>query len=66
MEAGFRGRGRLHSDVLRVTVVTLALVALAATSQIWNWPQPVAWLITVVLAVAIVVQVIVIRRRTRA
>ena len=64
MAMGFRGRGRLHPDIVRVTIVSLALVALSAASLIWHWPQPVAWLISAVLAVAIVVQVIVIRRST--
>jgi hypothetical protein len=63
---GFRGRGKLHPDIVRVTIASTAVVALAAASQIWHCPQPLSWLITVILAVAIVVQVIVIRRRTRA
>jgi Flp pilus assembly protein TadB len=63
---GFRGRAKLHPGIVRVTIASTAVVALAAASQIWHWPQPLSWLITVILAVAIVVQVIVIRRRTRA
>ena len=53
-------------DVLRVTVVSAAAVALNAASLIWHWPQSVRWPLVAVLAVLIVVQVIVIRRRTRA
>jgi len=56
----------VHPDVLRVTVVSAAAVALNAASLIWHWPQSVRWLLVAVLAVLIVVQVIVIRRRTRA